>query len=116
MEAPPFTDAETGETTAQELASHLAQADTTGMALVVLTEDAEFAAATLNNFLWVTVSRSNPSHDIHGVGATTIHKHWGCTGPVIIDARLKPHHAPPLIEDPEVSARVDALLRNNGIL
>ena len=116
VEAPPFTDAETGETTAQELASHLAQADTTGMALVVLTEDAEFAAATLNNFLWVTFTRSNPSHDIHGVGATTIHKHWGCTGPVIIDARLKPHHAPPLIEDLEVSARVDALLRNNGIL
>jgi 4-hydroxy-3-polyprenylbenzoate decarboxylase len=28
---------------------------------------------------------------------------------LIIDARLKPHHAPPLVEDPAVSKRVDAL-------
>ena len=27
----------------------------------------------------------------------------------IIDARLKPHRAPPLIENPEVTARVDRL-------
>ena len=27
----------------------------------------------------------------------------------LIDARIKAHHAPPLVEDPEVSRRVDAL-------
>jgi 4-hydroxy-3-polyprenylbenzoate decarboxylase len=34
-------------------------------------------------------------------------KHWGCKGPLIIDARIKPHHAPPLIEDDDVARRVE---------
>jgi 4-hydroxy-3-polyprenylbenzoate decarboxylase len=116
VHAPAYTDDTQGETTAHTLANHLAQTDTPGIALIVLTEDAPFAAKTINNFLWATFTRSNPSHDIYGVGATTCHKHWGCTGPLIIDARLKPHHAPPLIEDPEVSKRVDALCEKGGPL
>jgi len=43
-------------------------------------------------------------------------KHWGCKGPLIIDARLKPHHAPPLTEDPKVTARVDELRKKGGPL
>ena len=31
-----------------------------GFPLVVLVDDSEFAARTLNNFLWVTFTRSNP--------------------------------------------------------
>jgi len=116
VEAPPFTDAATGETTAQALAAHLAHTSAPGLALVVLTEEAPFAAKTINNFLWTTFTRSNPSHDIYGAGATLTHKHWGCTGPLIIDARLKPHHAPPLIEDPMVSKRVDTLCQEGGPL
>jgi len=77
--------------------------------LIVLVDDAEFTAATLNNFLWVTFTRSNPAADISGIGAFTHQKHFGCRGSLVIDARLKPHHAPPLIEDPEVSRRVDEL-------
>ena len=52
--------------------------------------------------------------DIVGVGAFTEHKHWGCTGPLVIDARRKPHHAPPLIEDRQVSAKIDALAAKGG--
>lgn len=84
--------------------------------LVVLVDDPAFAAASLANFLWVTFTRSNPSHDVHGVGASVVHKHWGCTGPLVIDARIKPWHAPPLVEDPEVSAKVDALAAPGGPL
>jgi len=83
---------------------------------VVIVDDAEFAARSLANFLWVTFTRSNPSHDVHGVAASIVHKHWGCDGSLVIDARLKPHHAPPLIEDPEVSRRVDALAARGGPL
>ena len=43
-------------------------------------------------------------------------KHWGCRGPLVIDARLKPHHAPPLVEDPDVTRRVDALAAPGGPL
>ena len=79
-----------------------------GFPLIVLVDDSEFTARTLNNFLWVTFTRSNPAADIHGIGAFIAQKHWGCTGPLVIDARIKPHHAPPLVEDPEVERRVDA--------
>ncbi len=66
--------------------------------------------------LWVTFTRSNPSHDVHGVASFTAHKHWGCEKSLIIDARLKPHHAPPLIEDPKVTKRVDELAAPGGSL
>jgi 4-hydroxy-3-polyprenylbenzoate decarboxylase len=36
-------------------------------------------------------------------------KHWGCRGSLIIDARIKPHHAPPLIKDADMEKRVDRL-------
>jgi 4-hydroxy-3-polyprenylbenzoate decarboxylase len=77
--------------------------------LIILCDDSDFVAKAPNNFLWVTFTRSNPSHDIHGAGSFTENKHWGCTGPLIIDARIKPHHAPPLIKDPQIEKRVDAL-------
>ncbi len=80
-----------------------------GLALLVLCDDAGFTAACVDNFVWVAFTRSNPSHDVHGVDAFSEHKHWGCRGPLIIDARIKPHHAPPLARDPEVERRVDRL-------
>ena len=43
-------------------------------------------------------------------------KHWGCFGSLVIDARSKPHHAPPLVEDPRISKRVDALAARGGPL
>jgi 4-hydroxy-3-polyprenylbenzoate decarboxylase len=84
--------------------------------LIVLVDDSEFAARSLNNWLWVTFTRSNPAADIDGIGAFTDQKHWGCTGPLVIDARIKPHHAPPLIEDPAVTRRVDQLAAPGGPL
>lgn len=69
----------------------------------MLVDDSDFTAQTLNNFLWVTFTRSNPAVDVHGIGASITHKHWGCTGALVINARIKPHHAPPLEEDPAVS-------------
>ncbi len=85
-------------------------------AMVVVVDDSEFAARTLNNFVWVTFTRSNPASDIYGIGSETIAKHWGCRGSLVIDARRKGHHAPPLIEVPEVEARVDALGASGGVL
>jgi 4-hydroxy-3-polyprenylbenzoate decarboxylase len=77
--------------------------------LVVLADDSEFTVQTLNNFLWVTFTRSNPAADLDGIGAFTQQKHWGCRGSLVIDARLKPHHAPPLIADAAVARRVESL-------
>ncbi len=84
--------------------------------LVMLVDDAEFTSRTLQNFLWVTFTRSNPAADVYGVDAFTRQKHWGCRGTLVIDARKKPHHAPPLVEDPEIVRRVDALGAAGGPL
>ena len=81
-----------------------------GFPLVVIVDDAELASRTLAGFLWTTFTRSNPAVDIHGVASFTGDKAWGCRGSVVIDARVKAHHAPPLVEDPTVSRRVDAIV------
>ena len=87
-----------------------------GFPWIVLCDDSDECSRTLNNFLWITFTRSDPARDVHGVGASTRHKHWGCTGSLVIDARRKPHHAPPLEEDPAVTARVEALAARGGPL
>jgi 4-hydroxy-3-polyprenylbenzoate decarboxylase len=84
--------------------------------LILLVDDSSFTAQTLNNFVWVTFTRSNPSHDLHGVGSFFEHKHWGCTGSLIIDARIKPHHAPALEVDKKTKEAVDKLFASNGEL
>lgn len=84
--------------------------------LIVLVDDSEFTARSLNNWLWVAFTRSNPAADICGVDSFTHEKHWGCKGPLVIDARIKPHHAPPLVEDPDVSRRIDQLAATGGPL
>ena len=84
--------------------------------LVVLVDDSEFCSRSLDNFLWVTFSRSNPATDVGGIEAATVHKHWGCRGSLVIDARRKPQHAPVLVEDPQVTARVDRLFAKDGPL
>jgi 4-hydroxy-3-polyprenylbenzoate decarboxylase len=83
---------------------------------IVIVDDSQFVAESLRNFLWVTFTRTNPAVDIHGIESFVHDKHWGCHGPLVIDARLKPHHAPPVVEDPDVSSRVDALAARGGPL
>jgi 4-hydroxy-3-polyprenylbenzoate decarboxylase len=83
---------------------------------IVLVDDSDFTARSLNNFVWVTFTRSNPAVDIDGIGSFVRDKHWGCTGSLVIDARRKPHHAPPLVEDADVSRRVERLAARGGPL
>ncbi|HEX7447853.1 MAG TPA: 3-octaprenyl-4-hydroxybenzoate carboxy-lyase, partial [Pirellulales bacterium] len=93
----------------EELCRSLEQRSFDDWPLWAIVDDSAFTTHTLNNFLWVTFTRSNPAADLDGAGSFVHHKHWGCRGPLVIDARSKPHHAPPLIEDPEVNRRVEAL-------
>jgi 4-hydroxy-3-polyprenylbenzoate decarboxylase len=104
-----FTGYEQATQQIELLSNALSRQDISGIALVVLCDDHNFCAKNINNFVWITFTRSNPSHDIYGVGSFTKFKHWGCEGPLIIDARKKPFHAPDLILDSEVEKRVDKL-------
>lgn len=89
--------------------------DLKGFPIIVIVDDSSFTSATLKNWLWVTFTRSNPSHDIYGINSFTEFKHFGCDN-MIIDARVKPHHAPSLEKVPEIERRVDKLFEKGGSL
>ena len=86
-----------------------------GVPMMVICDDPEFTAKSLNNYLWVTYTRSNPSHDIYGIDEVIQYKHWGCTN-MIIDARIKPHHAPVLEKDTATEQKIDQLFAKGGSL
>jgi len=101
---------------APNLTDHLQHFDWTGIPMIVLCDDSDFLSGPINNFLWAAFTRANPSHDIHGVEAFVEHKHWGCRGPMVIDARIKPHHAPPLITDKEAETKADRFFQKGSVL
>ncbi len=83
---------------------------------IIVCDDADFVSKTLNNFLWVTFTRCNPSHDIYGINSFTEYKHWGCNGPLVFDARIKPHHAPPVLKDAATEQKINRLFEKGGSL
>lgn len=104
-----FTDYGEAKAEMEELAEFLSgMGDLSSVPMFIVCDDSAFMAESLSNFLWATFTRSNPSHDIYGVNSTYAFKHWGCDN-LIIDARIKPHHAPPLIADEEVERNIERL-------
>ena len=85
-----------------------------GVVMLVITEDTSWMAENSNNFLWATFTRTNPSHDIEGVDSFFSDKHWGANGPLIFNATIKKHHAPPVIKDEKVEQRAASILAKYG--
>jgi 4-hydroxy-3-polyprenylbenzoate decarboxylase len=112
----PFMDYASAKKEIAELCSfiHSGISSFEGIAQIVIYDDFVFSQGEqkLNDYLWITYTRSNPSHDVYGVDEFTENKHWGCKGPMIIDARKKPHHAPELKLDASVETRVERLIVN----
>ena len=84
--------------------------------LMIICDNANFTAENMHNYLWVTYTRCNPSHDIYGIDSFTEHKHFGCRGPLVIDARMKPHHAPPVQLDAAVEKSIEPIFEKGGSL
>jgi 4-hydroxy-3-polyprenylbenzoate decarboxylase len=97
IESKPWTNYKDANSELARLSQDLKTIDSNQFPLIVIVDNSAFTSATLNNFLWVTFTRSNPSHDVYGVDQFIENKHWGCEGSLIIDARKKGHHAPELI-------------------
>lgn len=116
LQGPGFTGYAAAEREMRELAQAIAdRGDMPGCPLIIVCDDSAFMSAAFNNFLWATFTLSNPSHDIYGVNSGTRHKHWGCDN-MIIDARRKPHQAPPLVADPQVEKRIERLFAKGASL
>ena len=84
--------------------------------IIIVADSSEFTGKNLRNFLWVTFTRCNPANDIYGVQTFVKYKHWGCNGPLVIDARIKPHHAPPVETDSKVDRNIERLFNKGGSL
>lgn len=45
--------------------------------LLLIVDDSPFCAASFDNFVWTTFTRSDPAPDVYGIGADYTGKHWG---------------------------------------
>lgn len=110
IEAPAFSNYEMEANLIEKGLMALEEKKLSSYPLLLLVDDSSFTAESFANFLWVVFTRSNPATDTYGVQSFTRFKHWGCRGSLVIDARIKPHHAPSLECDPGVEKRVSNLL------
>ena len=69
----------------------------------------------LNDFLWLTFTRSDPAQDIYGLDETVSDKHWKCNAPLIIDARVKPHHQETLTVSDDIKTKAKQILKEAGV-
>ncbi|HUC43484.1 MAG TPA: UbiD family decarboxylase [Candidatus Sulfotelmatobacter sp.] len=74
--------------------------------LVVLTDEPARASASPINFLWTTFTRFEPGADIHAADKRIVRNHVAYTGPIVIDARLKPGFPDELLADVATAKRV----------
>lgn len=78
-----------------------------GWPLVVLSDEAERATRSAMNFLWTTFTRFEPAADIHAASARVVRNHIAYSGPVCIDARMKPWYPKEVSCRPEIARTVD---------
>jgi len=118
MQTTPFTNYERAQEEMAMLDGFLkgSLSELENIPFIIVSDNSEFTAASIGNYVWVTYTRCNPSHDIYGIDSFTENKHWGCNGPLVIDARIKPHHAPPVEKDEAVERKVDRLFEKGGSL
>ena len=69
----------------------------------------------LDDFLWMTFTRSDPAQDAYGPGAHFVDKHWSIQAPLVIDARIKPRHQKPLCVPENIIGSASKILDNAGI-
>jgi 4-hydroxy-3-polyprenylbenzoate decarboxylase len=116
IEGPVFLSYKEAQKQLEELCSAIsARGDMESCPMIILCDDSLFMSYSLENFFWATFTRSNPSHDIYGVNSYYENKHWACDN-MVIDARTKPHHAPPLILNPSVEKNIERFFTKGGSL
>jgi UbiD family decarboxylase len=94
-----------------ELAKRLAQDDgLRDWPLVVLHDDAACARRAAD-FLWATWTRFEPAADIYARATKVVRHHLAYAGPVVIDARMKPHYPAELIAREDIVKLVEGRWR-----
>lgn len=114
----PFTTYENAKSEIKNLADWVAENKEyfEGIAQLVIHDEFVPSSKAINDYVWITYTRSNPSHDVYGVNEFIKDKHWACDGPMIIDARKKPHHAPELVIDTKVEKQIERFFKKGAPL
>lgn len=91
----------------KEFAATLAKAgEFADWPLIILVDDVAKAVQSEMSFLWTTFTRFEPAADLHAQGQTVQRNHIAYTGPLVIDARMKPWYPAELACDPDTEALV----------
>ena len=75
--------------------------------LVVLVDDAAQASRSATNFLWTAFTRFEPAADLHARRVELVRAQPSFTGPLVLDARMKPWYPKELFCDPDTARLVD---------
>jgi UbiD family decarboxylase len=90
---------------AARFASHAAFS---GWPLVVITDEPGRATRSAMNFLWTTFTRFEPAADIHSASRRIVRNHIAYSGPIVIDARMKPWYPNELSCREDIAQRVSS--------
>ena len=77
--------------------------------------DGSLDMSNIRDFLWTTFTRSDPAKDVFGYRSQIREKHWGCAAPLMVDARIKPHHQKALIVPEEIRKRAHQVLEEEKV-
>ena len=80
--------------------------------LLILVDSLEKALKNEASFLWTVFTRFEPAADMHARSQTTYRHHLSYSGPILIDARMKPSYPKELICDLETSKHVTENWKN----
>ncbi len=111
IRGPRFSNYETAKREIEQLCATIPVEWVEQFPMITVCDDSQFVSERLGNWLWVTFTRSNPSHDVYGVKSFQINKHWGCEGPLLVDARIKPFHAPPVEMPVNIRQKAKSILK-----
>jgi UbiD family decarboxylase len=76
--------------------------------LIVLCDDARRATASESAFLWTTFTRFEPAADLHAQHVEVQRHHLCYSGPVVVDARMKPWYPGEVECDPATQSLVSS--------
>lgn len=95
------------EASIEEIQFHTAHAIFESWPLLIITDHLKKAVKDQTTFLWSVFTRFEPAADIHSPHeAQKVRNHLSYSGPIFIDARMKPHYPPELLCDSKTAATV----------
>ncbi|MFZ0566092.1 MAG: UbiD family decarboxylase [Chlamydiales bacterium] len=74
--------------------------------LLILVDDLDKTLKSDTTFLWTVFTRFEPAADIYSASSHIHRHHIAYSGPLLIDARMKPSYPPEVSSDPETAKKV----------